>query len=152
MKIIAFKLGGKMRSLVLPTNAAAWAFSENDEQGKAGLLVRMKRANEYSFLTTLNMAKEELPDLNWRSTGSIPYLETGRGLEDNAAAYFIVQFAKQSDGDWALEFERGMSEWLGQQADLSAMNTSIPSSLLHDTNDVVQFLINLSAAIEKRDS
>jgi len=146
MKLISFEMGGQMRSMVIPSDVAAFAFTENARAGKAALFFRMKKADDHSHWTSFQKAQKEVPKLEWTPAGTNSWLETNDGLEVSAASYAQISFSKSDKGEWVLEYLPGMGEFISRQGDLRETVTKLPPSLTKEANEVINFLKILAGA------
>jgi hypothetical protein len=143
MKPLTFELGdGKMRSIIAPKDSAAWALVISADKSKAVMFFRLKKLNEKTMQTALNNARDEVPAINWQSTGSLPWCETSGGVDAGQPIYFTLQFV-QRKGDWVFAANAGLEEYIGSQNDIRGNAAALPSSSstpMEDLAVVLDFL------------
>jgi hypothetical protein len=140
MKSIIIPLNGKLVPLNAPKHAAAWALTpEQTGVDTRQIVFRYKKISDNSELTSLQLARAELPNYRWQAVSMSPYLEVLGGVEENAPEYGILELEKD-EGEWRLRFSNGMRSFISSQRDIAAMPTNLPSEANMTLADAMRLL------------
>lgn len=139
MKSISIELGGKLRSVVAPTDSAAYTVAMDPESKTAEVLIRMKKQSEHSALSAINAAKKEYPDGRWNAVGMSPWLETTGGVADSLNPYYKISFVYKN-GDWNMVVTEDMTEFKMAQRDFGSTSVGLPEANLVQKNEIERIM------------
>lgn len=145
MKTITYELGGKIRSVMVPPESAAWIQHTDYTQGKSDIIIRMKKADEQNALVSFNNAKRENPSPCWRAVSATGYLETTGGVAPDSNPYYRISFVFKNN-DWNMLVTENMQEFKQAQRDTLALGAPLPSSAQVGQPEVKQVLELLGKA------
>jgi hypothetical protein len=145
MKTVTFELGGRIRSVMVPQESAAYLQVVDYTQGTCDLIIRMKLVTEHSALTSVEAAKTEYPSRAWRPVTPNGWMETAGGLPAEANPYYKVQFA-YSDGQWNMIVTDAMQEFKTAQRDTLALGAPLPQQTQASEADMQSAIKILASA------